>query len=105
MTKPTELCVGGQTYRVRTSASAEELERLAGIVNEKLSLVHRPGQPIRPEMMLLAAISLAHDLEAAQARERVLIERSRAAVSGALARVTSALQRTEESLARTEKAK
>jgi hypothetical protein len=35
--RPVELRVGGQSYRVVSSASAEDLERLAAMVDEKLT--------------------------------------------------------------------
>jgi cell division protein ZapA (FtsZ GTPase activity inhibitor) len=59
---PVELRVGGQTYRVVASAGEEELRRLATIVDARLRAVSPPGRPVSPHALLLAAMSLAHDL-------------------------------------------
>ena len=60
---PVELKVGGQTYRVVASAEETELKRLADLVDARLRSMSAPGRPISPQSLLLAAISLAHDLE------------------------------------------
>src|SRR5688572_11332684 len=57
-----QLRVGGQTYRVLSSAGEEELQRLAAVVDQKLASVVPPGRPVTPQAMLLAALALAHDL-------------------------------------------
>ena len=61
--RPVELRVGGQSYRVVSSASAEDLERLATVVDEKLTSLVPPGKPLSPQSLLLVAIALAHDVE------------------------------------------
>lgn len=81
-----QLRVGGQTYKVNTSATEEELQRLVALVNGKLG-----GRPLTPQNMFLAAIALAHDLEEAQARSDALARRSRDVVGRALERVDAAL--------------
>lgn len=70
-----ELRVGGQSYRVVTTASPDDLERFAAMVDEKLAPHLAPGRPPHPNAMLLAAISLAHELE----QERAAVEQERAA--------------------------
>src|SRR5262245_32761534 len=85
------LRVGGQTYRVVTSASEEELQRLAAVVDGKLSEVVPKGRPVTPQAMLLAAISLAHDLEEERARSQDLAARARGAFGKMLERVDAAL--------------
>src|SRR5262245_60036925 len=72
-----QLRVGGQTYRVVTSASEEELQRLAAVVDEKLAAVVPPGRMVNPQAILLAAMALAHDLEEERARSAALAARAR----------------------------
>lgn len=96
--RPVQLRVGGQTYRVVTSASEDELQRLAAVVDQKLATVVPPGRPVTPQAMLLAAISLAHDLEEERAhlseerlRSREVATRARGAFGRMLERVDAAL--------------
>lgn len=93
-----QLRVGGQTYRVVSSASDEDLQRLAAVVDQKLAEVVPPGRVVRPENMLLAAMSLAHELETAtraldqeRARGAAVAERARGAFGRMLERVDAAL--------------
>jgi cell division protein ZapA len=58
-----ELRVGGHTYRVVSGGAPEEARRLAAIVDERIARVVPKGKTMTPEQaMLLAALSLAHDL-------------------------------------------
>ena len=93
-----QLRVGGQTYRVVTSASEDELRRLAAIVDEKLAAVVPPGRAVTPQAMLLAAMALAHEVEEERsradeerARSTAIAERARGAFSRMLERVDAAL--------------
>lgn len=104
MTKPVELRVGGTTYRVISSASPEELERLALIVDEKLAGIAPPGRPMPPQAMLLAAIALAHDLEVERERADRITARSRERVTELLSKVDGTLGRAEDTLRRAERA-
>jgi cell division protein ZapA len=85
------LRVGGQTYRVVTSASDEELQRLAAVVDQKLAAVCPPGRTITPQAMLLAAMALAHELEEERARSEAVKTRARGAFGRMLERVDAAL--------------
>jgi cell division protein ZapA len=85
------LRVGGQTYRVVTSASDEELQRLAAVVDAKIATVVPAGRMVTPQAMLLAAIALAHDLEEERARSETVKSRARNAYGRLLERVDSAL--------------
>lgn len=96
-----QLRLGGQTYRVVTSASDEELLRLAAVVDQKLATVVPVGRTAPPQAMLLAAMALAHDLEAAtqaleeeRARSDQVTGRAREAFSRILSRVDAALVTT-----------
>ena len=57
-----EVRVGGQTFRLVASAGADEVERLATIVDGKLREMHATTA-FHPQSMLLVAITLAHELE------------------------------------------
>jgi cell division protein ZapA len=96
-----QLRVGGQTYRVVSSASEEELHRFAAVVDQKLAEIvpghdgsrgQAPGgRVVRPEAMLLAAMALAHDLEQERIRSAAMAERARGAFGRVLERVDAAL--------------
>jgi cell division protein ZapA len=91
-----QLRVGGQTYRVVTSASDDELQRLAAVVDEKLSTVSPPGRTLTPQAMLLAAMALAHELEEERARVAALTGHYKKAVGRILDRVDAALASSNE---------
>lgn len=93
-----ELRVGGQSYRVVSSASAGDLERFAAKVDEKLSALVPPGRPLNPNALLLAAIALAHDAEEQRARAERISSRARSTVERLLGRVDEALAVTESAL-------
>ncbi|AKT36421.1 cell division protein ZapA [Chondromyces crocatus] len=86
-----QLRLGGTTYRVVTSASDEELQRLAAMVDQKLAALSAPGRPLSPQSMLLAAMALAHDLEEERARSARLLGRAREAFGRILSRVDATL--------------
>jgi cell division protein ZapA len=87
-----QLRVGGQTYRVVTSASEDELRRLAAVVDQKLAAVVPPGRAVSPQAMLLAAMALAHDLEEAQAHQAAFTAKARGAFGRLIERVDAALE-------------
>jgi cell division protein ZapA len=86
-----DLRIGGQSYRVVSSASEEELRRLAGRVDQKVAELAPAGKPVPPQALALAAIALAHDLEVEQGRRLTLERRSRDMLRRVLVRVESAL--------------
>lgn len=86
-----QLRIGGQTYRVVTSANDDELQRLAAVVDAKLATVVPPGRTPTPQAMLLAAMALAHDLEEERARSAAISGRFRDAFGRILQRVDAAL--------------
>ena len=97
--RPVELQVAGQKVRVISSASPEELERLATLVDDKLVGILPPGRPLTPQSMLLVALSLAHDIEEERRRVSLIRDQSRAAISSLLSDVASTLALAEETLA------
>ncbi|MDC0749780.1 cell division protein ZapA [Polyangium mundeleinium] len=86
-----QLRISGQTYRVVTSASDDELHRLTLMVEEKLTQVAGPGRMVNPQALLLAALALAHDLEEERARHTDQVARTRIAFGRMLERVDAAL--------------
>ena len=89
------LRVGGQTYRVTTSSSDEELQRLAAVVDQKLATVVPAGRMVTPQAMLLAAMALAYELEAERSRTAEVTARARGAFGRMLQRVDAALDAGE----------
>jgi cell division protein ZapA len=86
-----QLRVGGASYRVVTSASDEDLQRLVAVVDEKLATVVPPGRAVTPQAMLLAAMALANDLAEERARGAALAGRFREAFGRILERVDAVL--------------
>jgi cell division protein ZapA len=93
---PVELKVGGQTYRVVASAEETELRRLADLVDTRLRSMSAPGRPISPQALLLAAISLAHDLEEEKHKRSLLEARSKEMLKSVLARIDAAIEASDE---------
>lgn len=96
--RPVELRVGGQSYRVVSSASSDELERLAAAVDEKLASIAPPGRPLTPQTMLLVAMALAHDVENERRRAETIRGRSRAAITELLGEVDVTLTMANRAL-------
>ncbi len=83
--------VGGQSYRVTTSATDAELTRLASLVDEKIATVVPSGRTVTPQAMLLAAMALAHDLEEERARVESITRKARTVYRRLFDRVEAAL--------------
>jgi cell division protein ZapA len=90
-----EVRVGGQNFRVVSSASEDEVRRLVAVVNEKLVEV-APGRTVQPQALLLAAIALAHDLEGERRHREGLERRTRDLMRRLLVRIDSALDEEED---------
>jgi cell division protein ZapA len=93
---PVDLKVGGQTYRVVASAEETELRRLADLVDARLRSMTAPGRAISSQSMLLAAISLAHDLEEEKRKRLQLEARSKQMLRSVLARIDAAIEASDE---------
>lgn len=91
-----QLRVGGQTYRVVSSATESELQRLAAVVDERLQRLTPPGRAAQPQLILLAAMALAHDLEEERARVDSVRVRAKGALEKLLERVDGALSELPE---------
>jgi cell division protein ZapA len=95
---PVELNVGGKTYRVVATAEEPVLQRLAALVDEKLRDLSGPGRPIAPQAMLLAAMTLAHELEEERTRRRHAERRTRDVLKRVLERIDAALDEADATL-------
>jgi cell division protein ZapA len=87
-----ELRIAGQSYRVVSSAPEEDLKRLALVVSAKLAELVPKGRPVPPQAMLLAAMALAHEVEAARGERESLERRTRDLLRRALVRIDDALE-------------
>ncbi len=89
-----QLKVAGQTYRVVTSAEEGELQRLANAVEDRMYAVTGPGRKPTQQSLVLAAITLAHELEEERERRLRTEERYRTLLEGLLGRIDSVLEET-----------
>src|SRR5580698_9237526 len=90
-----ELRIAGQSYKVMSSAPADELQRLAEVVESKLAQVGSRGRA-QPQAILLAAIALAHEATAERDRRESLERRTRDLLRRMLVRIDDALEPFEE---------
>ncbi|AKU96771.1 hypothetical protein AKJ09_03435 [Labilithrix luteola] len=86
-----QLRVAGQSYKVVSSASEEELQRLAQTVSAKVEEITPRGKIATSQSVLLAAIALAHELEEERARRVSLERRARDMLRRVLVRIDHAL--------------
>jgi cell division protein ZapA len=91
-----ELRIAGQSYRVVSSAPEEDLKRLALVVGAKLAELVPKGRPVPPQAMLLAAMALAHEVEAARSEQESLERRTRDLLRRTLVRIDDALEPFED---------
>jgi len=81
---------------VVSSAPEEDLQRLAAKVSATLAVVVPRGKAVPPQALLLAAMALAHELEAERGRRELLERRTRDLLRRALVRIDAALEPIEE---------
>jgi cell division protein ZapA len=93
-----QLKVAGQTYQVVSSAPEPELRRLAKMVEDALEGVTAPGRQASPQALVLAAMTLAHDLETERAERRALQDKYQRTLQTLLARVDDVLAQSEDAL-------
>lgn len=87
-----ELRVGGHTYRVVSGGAPEDARRLAAIVDERITRVVPKGKTMTPEQaMLLAALSLAHDLVELEGAATTMSAELRRSLTHVLSRVDEVL--------------
>jgi cell division protein ZapA len=90
-----QLKLAGQTYQVVSSAREPELKRLAQVVEQTIFGLTPPGRQPSPQALVLAAITLAHELEEAQTQLAELRQRHKQVLSSLLGRVDSLLEASE----------
>jgi cell division protein ZapA len=91
MDSPVEVKIGGFSYRVTGSASEVELQRLAGIVDQRLRSLGGSSRNPSQQALVLVAMTLAHELEEERAARRRVEERSKEMLHGLLERIDAAL--------------
>lgn len=93
-----QLKVAGQTYRVVTSAREEELDRLVMRVEDALAAVTPQGRQPSTQAVVLAAITLAHELEEERHKRLAAEARHKEVLTSLLGRIDRVLDETEESV-------
>jgi cell division protein ZapA len=91
-----DLRIAGQSYKVVSSSPAEELKRLAEVVEAKLGEIAPRGKALQPQAMLLAAMALAHEVESERGRRETLERRTRDLLRRVLVRIDDALEPFDE---------
>lgn len=86
-----ELRIAGQSVRIVSSAPAEELQRLAGMVEAKLAELGPRGK-VQSQAILLAAMALAHEVETERDRREAVERRTRDLMRRMLVRIDDALE-------------
>jgi cell division protein ZapA len=89
--RPVQLRIAGQSYRVVSSASEEDLHRLAETVSAKVHELTPPGKVATSQAVLLAAMALAHDLEEERSRRVAVERRAREMLRRVIGRIDEAL--------------
>ena len=90
-----ELRIAGQNYRLVSSTPADELQRLAEVVEAKLSEIAPKGKA-QPQALLLAAMALAHEVETERDRREALERRTRDLMRRMLVRIDDAIEPFEQ---------
>lgn len=91
-----DLKVAGMTCRVMTSADEAELANLSAMVEERIAGILKPGRPVTKQAILLAAISLAHDVSEEREKSRAIAERARSTLSRLLEKVDGVLATSDD---------
>ena len=91
-----QLKIGGQSYKVVSSADEDELQRLADTVSAKVDELTPRGKVAAPQAVILAAIALAHELEQERARRISVEARARDMLERVLVRIDDALDVTAD---------
>ncbi len=92
MSRTVDVRIAGQNYRVVSSAPEAEVQRLAGVVNAKLAEVVPKGRGAPPQAILLAAMSLAHEVESERGQREQLERRTRELLRRTLSRIDEVLE-------------
>ncbi len=90
-----EVRIAGHSYKVVSSARQADLNRLAEIVSAKIAEVTPKGRAVAPQAMLLAAMALAHEVEAERDQRLTVERRTRDVLRRVLVRIDSAMEPLE----------
>lgn len=90
-----EVRIAGQAYRVVSTARQADLNRLAEMVSAKVAEVTPRGRAVAPQAMLLAAMALAHEVEAERAQRQTVERRTRDLLRRVLVRIDNAMEPLE----------
>src|SRR5690606_29603130 len=74
------------------SATEDDLQRLAEMVEDRIYAVTPPGRRPTQQALVLAAITLAHELEEERQRRRAAEERHRRSLQTLLGRIDAVLE-------------
>jgi len=86
-----DLRIAGQSYKLVSSSPRDELQRLAQMVEGKLAELGPRGRA-QPQALLLAAMALAHEVEAERGKRESLERRTRDLLRRVLVRIDDALE-------------
>lgn len=89
--RPVSLRIAGQSYKVVSSASEAELQRLADTVNAKVEELTPRGKAPASQAVILAAMALAHELEEERSRRLFVERRAKDMLRRVLGRLDEAL--------------
>lgn len=87
--------VGGQNYKVVTSATDDELQRATLVVEQALADVSPPGRMANPHALLLAALRLANELEELKSKHVALRDQTKSAFTRLRDRIDATLNNGE----------
>jgi cell division protein ZapA len=87
-----QLRVGGQSYRVLTTATDAELKRCVAAIDERLNEVNPKGRAPHPQALFLAMLGLVNELEEARAAATLAQAAARETLDGVLRRIDAALE-------------
>ncbi len=91
-----QVTVGGQRYRIVTSAPEERVRELEALVNEKLHQLVPPGRAVPPNALLLVAMGMANDVIELRSLGSGSTNQTREALVRMLGRVDAALAELPE---------
>ncbi len=98
MKRTLQIEIAGARYRMSSDADEAYLQRLADIVNERVTaLGPKAARAATPAQLLaVVALSLAEDLEVSEKRRMSLEEKTRQVVGAAIRRIDQRLQADAE---------
>lgn len=89
--RPVQLRIAGQNVRVVSTATDEELQRLADTISAKLDELGPRGKSAGSQAMVLAAMALAHELQEERGRRESVERKTRDMLRRVLVRIDDAL--------------